>query len=159
MPYSQRRCTYGWGFGVLMAVVYSVILLAQNWSLLQQTLGMRDEGVANDCVYLALPLCALCQEARAVDRDGSVAGADTNAPGEKGRHTALILSARRSQNQRAYRSMFVTIIALFVAYWYAVIALYFYWALNSNAAMVSPIRQWHHGVSFLRPRCKCQITH
>ena len=65
VPFPSTIYVYGCGLGVIMGA-FAVTFLGSNRSLLQRTLGMRDEGFLNYLVYSILPLCALCQEARAV---------------------------------------------------------------------------------------------
>jgi Cys-rich protein (TIGR01571 family) len=139
VPFPTSVYTYGWGIGVVMAA-YSVLLLAQNRSLLQRTLGMRDEGLVNYLVYLVLPLCALCQEARAVrSRTAQLEVQMPMAPGRKGKAHRLDFERQEEPDPEGLSFfMFASIIAMFVGYWYAVIALYFYGSLNSSTAMVRP---------------------
>ena len=137
VPFPMSVYVYGWGIGVIMAI-YSILILAQNRSLLQKTLGMRDEGIVNYLVYCALPLCALCQEARAVrSRAAQLEVQRPMAPGKRGKTHRLDFERQEEPEPEGISFfMFVTIIALFVMYWYAVIALYFYGTLNSSTAMV-----------------------
>jgi hypothetical protein len=166
--------TYGWGIGIIMAV-YSVVLLAQNRSLLQKTLGMRDEGVVNYLVYIVVPLCAMCQEARAVkNRAAQLEVQMPQNPGRRGKAKThrlgnssaqpadacafKALSGRLLVMSRSYLTdclcltdfetqeepdpdglsffMFAAIVSLFVGYWYAVIALFFYGSLSASTPML-----------------------
>lgn len=139
VPFPTSVYVYGWGIGVVMAL-YLILLLGQNRSLLQTTLGMRDEGIVNYFVYLVLPLCALCQEARAVrSRRAQLEVHMPMAPGGRGKTHRLDFENQAEPDPEGISFyMFVTIIALFVGYWYAVIALYFYGSLSSSTGMVRP---------------------
>jgi hypothetical protein len=124
----------------VIAAIYSVLILAQNRSLLQRTLGMRDEGIVNYLVYMSLPLCALCQEARAVrSRAAQLEVQMPMAPGGRGKAHRLDFELQEEPEPEGISFfMYVTIIALFVGYWYIVIALYFYGMLSSSTSMVRP---------------------
>lgn len=137
VPYPSTVYTYGWSFGAIMAV-YSVALLAHNRSLLQKTLGMRDEGVANYLVYIVLPLCALCQEARAVkNRAAQLEAQMPQQPGRRGKAHRLDFETQEEPDPDGLSFfMFAAIVSLFVGYWYAVIALFFYGSLSASTPMV-----------------------
>ncbi len=139
VPFPPTVYLYGWGLGVI-AAIYSVLILAQNRSLLQRTLGMRDEGIVNYLVYMSLPLCALCQEARAVrSRAAQLEVQMPMAPGGRGKAHRLDFELQEEPEPEGISFfMYVTIIALFVGYWHIVIALYFYGMLSSSTSMVRP---------------------
>ena len=137
VPFPSTIYVYGCGLGVIMGA-FAVTFLGSNRSLLQRTLGMRDEGFLNYLVYSILPLCALCQEARAVkSRLIQLQVQMPTRPGQKGKPHRLDFETQEEPDPDGLSFFTYTwIVCFFVGYWYAVAALYFYGSLNESTPMV-----------------------